>query len=149
MSDLQKNLMKSKLPPMPPMSRQKSVPGRQKDYSPSEWKQFFHDFVDVAVDEKNTFRCYRSEPAETGDAPVLVLLHGGGNNALTWACFNVSLRLQKSFCFFNCDVDFRKKLLMLFTASAWPSTFEDMVTRSQMTTMICLLKPWQLILEMS
>lgn len=89
MSDLQKNLMKSKLPPMAPRSA-KSMPGRQKDYSPTEWKEYFQDFVDVAVDEKSSFRCYRSKPAEMGDAPVLVLLHGGGNNALTWACFTVS-----------------------------------------------------------
>lgn len=89
MSDLQRNLMKSKLPPMVPRSA-KGAQGRQKDYSPTEWKEYFNEIVDVAVDEKNVFRCYRSKPAEMGDAPVLVLLHGGGNNALTWACFNVS-----------------------------------------------------------
>lgn len=71
----------------------KSAPGRQKDYSPTEWKAFFEDFVDVKVsaDEPETsFRVYRSKPAETPNAPVLVLLHGGGFNGLTWSVFTVS-----------------------------------------------------------
>lgn len=91
MSDLQKNLMKSRLPPMnprPPKGR--PMPGRQKDYSPAQWNEFFEDFIDVKIDEKNIFRCYRSKKAETPDAPVLMLLHGGGFNALSWAVFSVS-----------------------------------------------------------
>lgn len=82
--------MKSRLPPVAPRSA-KNAPGRQKDYSPSEWKQFFYDSIDVKLDEKSSFRCYRSKPAETADAPCLVLLHGGGYNALSWAVFSVSL----------------------------------------------------------
>jgi hypothetical protein len=89
MNPLQKNLMKSRLPPLAPRSA-KNAPGRQKDYSPTEWRQYFHDFLDVRTDEKSSFRCYRSKPAETSDAPVLVLLHGGGFNALSWAIFSVS-----------------------------------------------------------
>ena len=88
MSNMQKNLLKSKLPPLGPRSA-KNAPGRQKDYSPTEWKQYFHDSLDVKTDEKSSFRCYRSKPAETRDAPVLVLLHGGGFNALSWAIFSV------------------------------------------------------------
>lgn len=88
MSNLQRNLMKSRLPPVAPRSA-KNLPGRQKDYSPSQWSEFFHDFIDVQIDE-SSFRCYRSKPAETSTAPVLVLLHGGGYNALSWAVFSVS-----------------------------------------------------------
>lgn len=59
MSNLQKHLLKSKLPPMNPRPP-KSHPGRQKDYSPSMWSDFFHDFVDVKI-ETGSFRVYRSE----------------------------------------------------------------------------------------
>lgn len=91
MSNLQKNLMKSRLPPMVPVGPRsaKNMPGRQKDYNPTQWSDYFHDFVDVPIDD-SSFRCYRSKPAETSDAPVLVLLHGGGYNALSWAIFSVS-----------------------------------------------------------
>lgn len=90
MSDLQRNLLKSKLPPMnphPPKAR--VMPGRQKDYSPAQWNEYFEDFVDVKIDEKNSFRCYRSKKPDSPGAPVLVLLHGGGFNALSWAVFTV------------------------------------------------------------
>lgn len=92
MSNLQRNLMKARLPPMAPRSA-KSASGRQKDYSPTEWKAYFEDFVDVKVsgDEPATsFRVYRSKAAETPNAPILVLLHGGGFNGLTWSVFTVS-----------------------------------------------------------
>lgn len=85
---MQRSLLKSKLPPVAPRSA-KNLPGRQKDYSPTEWSEFFHDFLDVKIGD-NSFRCYRSEPPQTFDSPVLVLLHGGGYNALSWAVFAVS-----------------------------------------------------------
>lgn len=85
--------MKSKLPPMAPRSA-RSMPGRIKDYNPAQWSEYFHDFIDVRTDENCTFRCYRTKPAETADAPLLVLLHGGGFNALTWATFGVSPQLS-------------------------------------------------------
>lgn len=88
MSNLQKHLLKSRLPPPVPRSA-KNLPGRQKDYAPTQWSLYFHDYTDVLIDE-NSFRCYQSKPAETLDAPVLVLLHGGGYNALSWAVFTVS-----------------------------------------------------------
>lgn len=91
MSDLQRNLLKSKLPPMVPRPpKSKTMPGRQKDYSPAQWNEYFHDFVDVKIDDKNSFRCYRSEKSNFPDAPVIILLHGGGFNALSWAVFTVS-----------------------------------------------------------
>ena len=96
MSNLQKTIMKARLPPMAPRSA-KNTGGRQKDYSPTEWKEYFNDFVDVKIDEESSFRCYRSQPAEVEDSPVLVLLHGGGYNALSWAVFTVSTFIHESF----------------------------------------------------
>lgn len=90
MSNLQRNLLKSRLPPVAPRIAKNTSGRQQKDYSPSEWNDFFHDMIDVKIDEKSSFRCYRSSPAETADAPCLVLLHGGGYNALSWAIFSVS-----------------------------------------------------------
>lgn len=89
MSNLQRNLMKSKLPPMAPRSA-RNMPGRQKDYNPSQWSEFFDNFIDVKTDENCVFRCYRTKAPETTDAPVLALLHGGGYSGLSWAAFAVS-----------------------------------------------------------
>lgn len=78
---------------MAPRTAKSSQSGRQKDYTPTEWKNYFEDFVDVKVsgdDPETSFRVYRSAPAETPNAPVLVLLHGGGFNGLTWSVFTVS-----------------------------------------------------------
>lgn len=91
MSDIAKHLLKSKLPPMNPRPP-KGHPGRQKDYTPAMWSEFFEDFIDVKV-EKNSFRVYRSKPAEMeldigNESPVIVCLHGGGFSALSWAVFS-------------------------------------------------------------
>lgn len=94
MSDMQKNMMKSKLPPLGPRNMQRSLPGR-KDYSPLDYRAFFHDIKDVKIDE-SVFRCYRTIPIESSIAPVLVLLHGGGYNGLSWAVFSVSFIITRA-----------------------------------------------------
>lgn len=88
MSDLKKNLLRSKLPPMVPRSMQKAAPGRSKDYSPVMWSEYFEEKRDVQTD-KGTFRIYFSKKPEIlqSSAPVICLLHGGGFSALTWCCF--------------------------------------------------------------
>lgn len=61
----------------------------QKDYTPKEWHEYFKERQIVSV-EDNTFCVYKSaEPAEKG--PLIVLLHGGGFSALTWALFSTEI----------------------------------------------------------
>lgn len=63
---------------------------RVRDFKPSLWSEFFAEKDDVAVDEKRTFRIYRTKQPEK-PGPVLLLLHGGGYSGLTWAHFCVGL----------------------------------------------------------
>lgn len=90
---MQRDIMKSKLPPLPSKpvgqaSRFSSlVPKRNvKDYSPSSWKGYFDKQHDVNVGD-NTFRLY----TRGTDGPVILLLHGGGHSALSWAVFTKTL----------------------------------------------------------
>jgi len=86
MSSLQNAMLTSKFPPraMGQRSRRSSF-GRHKsrdseDYTPVEWNKYFKERKDIKVGS-DTFRIYTI--GEEG--PVLVLLHGGGFSALTWA----------------------------------------------------------------
>lgn len=63
--------------------------GGKPDYSPVSWREYFDQMEDVSVgpaDSRDVFRIYRAGT----DGPLLVLLHGGGHSALSWAVFNVS-----------------------------------------------------------
>lgn len=63
---------------------------RKKDYHPIHWSQYFTSSEIVNVNETDSFRVYRR-----GDSgPLLVLLHGGGFSALTWAMFAVSFLIK-------------------------------------------------------
>uniref|UniRef100_A0A182TG35 Protein phosphatase methylesterase 1 n=1 Tax=Anopheles melas TaxID=34690 RepID=A0A182TG35_9DIPT len=90
MSNLQRVMMKSRLPPMCPNPRfpKPSDRGfrRQTDYNPLMWDEFFAEKKDVET-KQGKFRVYLSAPTEAG-APLLVLLHGGGFSALSWAHFS-------------------------------------------------------------
>ncbi|XP_059613015.1 protein phosphatase methylesterase 1 [Phlebotomus argentipes] len=93
MSSLQKSIMKSRLPPIPSASKISKLDGSrrgfQKNYSPKQWHEYFKEREMVSVDE-NKFCVYRSaEPAQKG--PLIVLLHGGGFSALTWALFSTEI----------------------------------------------------------
>ncbi|GAB0097466.1 Protein phosphatase methylesterase 1 [Sergentomyia squamirostris] len=91
MSNLQKSIMKSRLPPIPSASKVSKLDGSsrrafQKDYTPKEWHEYFKERKMISVAD-NTFCVYISpEPKEKG--PLIVLLHGGGFSALTWALFS-------------------------------------------------------------
>lgn len=64
--------------------------GRQKDYVPTMWSEHFDEKEDVAVDSNQIFRVYFSKRDKQNQKPLLVLLHGGGYSALTWAHFSVN-----------------------------------------------------------
>ncbi|XP_063757179.1 protein phosphatase methylesterase 1-like isoform X2 [Eleginops maclovinus] len=56
------------------------------DYSPVSWREYFDQMEDVSVgaaDSTDVFRIYKAGNA----GPLLVLLHGGGHSALSWAVF--------------------------------------------------------------
>jgi len=86
------------LPPRPPMMRpppgrgaasnttnnRRAGPGTPKDFSPVAWNRYFTESKDVKINDGSTFRVY----ARGTDGPLLLLLHGGGFSALSWACFS-------------------------------------------------------------
>ncbi|CAH3166096.1 unnamed protein product, partial [Porites evermanni] len=56
---------------------------RKRDYTPLSWEGYFETSRDVRVSEKNIFRVYQAG----SNGPLLLLLHGGGHSALSWAVF--------------------------------------------------------------
>lgn len=65
-------------------------PGRKRDFTPVPWSQYFESMEDVEVENetgKDTFRVYKSG----SEGPVLLLLHGGGHSALSWAVFTAAI----------------------------------------------------------
>lgn len=61
--------------------------GAPRDFTPVNWNQYFSESKDVKINDATTFRVYTR--GTTG--PVLLLLHGGGFSALSWACFSASI----------------------------------------------------------
>uniref|UniRef100_A0AAV2KMU0 protein phosphatase methylesterase-1 n=1 Tax=Knipowitschia caucasica TaxID=637954 RepID=A0AAV2KMU0_KNICA len=64
--------------------------GSELDYSPVSWSEYFEQMEDVVVgpaDSRDVFRVYRSG----SQGPLLVLLHGGGHSALSWAVFTAAV----------------------------------------------------------
>nr|XP_012147922.1 PREDICTED: protein phosphatase methylesterase 1 isoform X3 [Megachile rotundata] len=93
MSSLQKSILKSKLPPSGVnfgvssgrVTKSKGFQ-RKRDYDPVQWMPYFDQSEDVEIGN-NTFHIYTKGSEE----PTLVLLHGGGYSALTWAEFTKSI----------------------------------------------------------
>ncbi|XP_043261149.1 protein phosphatase methylesterase 1 [Colletes gigas] len=92
MSSLQKSILKSKLPPSgvnfgigARVSKSKGFQ-RKRDYEPVEWTPYFDHSEDIKVGN-DTFHIY----TKGMEGPTLVLLHGGGYSALTWAELTKSL----------------------------------------------------------
>ncbi|XP_012268018.2 protein phosphatase methylesterase 1 isoform X2 [Athalia rosae] len=59
---------------------------QKRDYDPVEWCPYFDESKDVKI-EDDTFHLY----IKGTEGPTLVLLHGGGFSALTWAEFTKSI----------------------------------------------------------
>ncbi|XP_051735524.1 protein phosphatase methylesterase 1-like [Ctenopharyngodon idella] len=62
----------------------------KRDYSPVSWSEYFEMMDDVVIgsgETKDVFRVYKSGQ----DGPLLVLLHGGGHSALSWAVFTAAM----------------------------------------------------------
>lgn len=53
------------------------------------WNEHFTEMEDVVLDEQHTFRVYFANRDKENKLPLLLLLHGGGYSALTWAHFCV------------------------------------------------------------
>ncbi|CAD7004874.1 unnamed protein product [Ceratitis capitata] len=94
MSNLQRTILKNRLPPTIPGGRigrsDSFKKSRIRDFKPALWSDFFAEKQDVILDEKRSFRIYRTKhPQKPG--PILLLLHGGGYSALTWSHFCVEI----------------------------------------------------------
>ncbi|XP_030285578.1 protein phosphatase methylesterase 1-like isoform X2 [Sparus aurata] len=64
--------------------------GGKLDYSPVSWQEYYDEMEDVNVgpaDSKDVFRIYKAG----SEGPLLVLLHGGGHSALSWAVFTTAI----------------------------------------------------------
>uniref|UniRef100_A0A3Q3X9I0 Protein phosphatase methylesterase 1 n=1 Tax=Mola mola TaxID=94237 RepID=A0A3Q3X9I0_MOLML len=73
-------------------SKMKMRPGRKRDFSPLPWSQYFETIEDVEVENENgkdiSLTCASCQEKILGShGPVLLLLHGGGHSALSWAVF--------------------------------------------------------------
>ncbi|TNM85047.1 hypothetical protein fugu_009225 [Takifugu bimaculatus] len=82
-------------------SKMKMGPGRKRDFSPLPWSQYFETMENVEVENEdgkdissNSCQTF-SKPSDNcaliycsgSHGPVLLLLHGGGHSALSWAVF--------------------------------------------------------------
>lgn len=92
MSDLQKHILKSRLPPIAPSLSKRAVARKNRDFSPTPWSKYFLKKDIVAVSDTENFCVYssRSSPLEP-EHPVICLLHGGGFSALTWSLFTTNV----------------------------------------------------------
>lgn len=57
---------------------------------PTMWNEHFDDKEDVIIGENEQFRVYFAKRDKENKKPLLILLHGGGYSALTWAHFTVN-----------------------------------------------------------
>uniref|UniRef100_A0A3P9D969 Protein phosphatase methylesterase 1 n=1 Tax=Maylandia zebra TaxID=106582 RepID=A0A3P9D969_9CICH len=131
--NMEKQLHLNLLASRPPMaggfqsgSKMKMGPGRKRDFSPLPWSQYFETMEDIVVENENgkdisltavpvCKRKLSMNDTHFGGShgPVLLLLHGGGHSALSWAVFTVSYILA-SFLFFLPQRDIGKVVEALY-----------------------------------
>lgn len=90
--EFRKNLLQGRLPPKTNSggdmsSKKMGNPKKHNDYTPILWSKYFDTSEDYTI-KKNKFRVYRSG----NEGPVMLLLHGGGYSALTWALFSTEIK---------------------------------------------------------
>uniref|UniRef100_A0A3Q3ECF4 Protein phosphatase methylesterase 1 n=1 Tax=Labrus bergylta TaxID=56723 RepID=A0A3Q3ECF4_9LABR len=96
---MEKQLHLNLLASRPPMagglqssSKMKMGPGRKRDFSPLPWSHYFETMEDVEVENENGKDIsFYSSFCIGAHGPVLLLLHGGGHSALSWAVFTVCI----------------------------------------------------------
>ncbi|KAG8522835.1 Protein phosphatase methylesterase 1, partial [Galemys pyrenaicus] len=72
-----------------PAAKQLRGPGRKRDFSPVSWSQYFESMEDVEVENETGKDISFANSGSEG--PVLLLLHGGGHSALSWAVFTAAI----------------------------------------------------------
>uniref|UniRef100_A0A2K5ZKB2 Protein phosphatase methylesterase 1 n=1 Tax=Mandrillus leucophaeus TaxID=9568 RepID=A0A2K5ZKB2_MANLE len=98
MSALEKSMHLGRLPSRPPLpgsggsqsgAKMRMGPGRKRDFSPVSWSQYFESMEDVEVENETGKDISFAKCGSEG--PVLLLLHGGGHSALSWAVFTAAI----------------------------------------------------------
>uniref|UniRef100_A0A2I3G9Z1 Protein phosphatase methylesterase 1 n=1 Tax=Nomascus leucogenys TaxID=61853 RepID=A0A2I3G9Z1_NOMLE len=98
MSALEKSMHLGRLPSRPPLpgsggsqsgAKMRMGPGRKRDFSPVPWSQYFESMEDVEVENETGKDISFAKCGSEG--PVLLLLHGGGHSALSWAVFTAAI----------------------------------------------------------
>uniref|UniRef100_A0A452U179 Protein phosphatase methylesterase 1 n=1 Tax=Ursus maritimus TaxID=29073 RepID=A0A452U179_URSMA len=101
MSALEKSMHLGRLPSRPPLpgsggsqsgAKMRMGPGRKRDFSPVSWSQYFESMEDVEVENETGKDISFAKFYKSGsEGPVLLLLHGGGHSALSWAVFTAAI----------------------------------------------------------
>uniref|UniRef100_A0A8C0QTR7 Protein phosphatase methylesterase 1 n=1 Tax=Canis lupus dingo TaxID=286419 RepID=A0A8C0QTR7_CANLU len=101
MSALEKSMHLGRLPSRPPLpgsggsqsgAKMRMGPGRKRDFSPVSWSQYFESMEDVEVENETGKDISFANVYKSGsEGPVLLLLHGGGHSALSWAVFTAAI----------------------------------------------------------
>uniref|UniRef100_A0A4X1UR56 Protein phosphatase methylesterase 1 n=1 Tax=Sus scrofa TaxID=9823 RepID=A0A4X1UR56_PIG len=100
MSALEKSMHLGRLPSRPPLpgsggsqsgAKMRMGPGRKRDFSPVPWSQYFESMEDVEVENETGKDISFAEWLSGSEGPVLLLLHGGGHSALSWAVFTAAI----------------------------------------------------------
>ncbi|XP_015925816.1 protein phosphatase methylesterase 1 isoform X2 [Parasteatoda tepidariorum] len=89
MSNLAKEMLKGKLPPLysgnTGLAARKI--NRRRDYTPVSWDKYFDTYRDVKVSDGSIFRVYLKGTS----GPLLLFLHGGGYSGLSWSLLSTSI----------------------------------------------------------
>uniref|UniRef100_A0A3P8V729 Protein phosphatase methylesterase 1 n=1 Tax=Cynoglossus semilaevis TaxID=244447 RepID=A0A3P8V729_CYNSE len=97
--------------------------GHKLDYSPVSWREYFDQMEDVSVgpsDSRDVFKVYKAG----SEGPLLVLLHGGGHSALSWAVFTTAISSRVTCRVLAMDLRGHGEHLQ-HCCKLWPRPFSD------------------------